>query len=371
MLLQRKWTAGLEGTLISNPDALLEGRTSIYDEVQRNVQEYLDTRYATKWGVIPRVVVKTKAGSLLYPRITPEAIYPFDSDTHQGNRNTLDPLEPMQLARENLKVMEEGINLSMAVEIPRNTWLANSVLVFYIMVFTFVLYGSYRVSARKIDQLSFRNQKALETANAKLTGAQQRLQNAEDKEREYQKEIKSLQGQVEIAGDKVRNIEDEALAEMEALEEKLRDSIAFREKIEEEVTRLRQELQHLESSQKTPSKKQQKEVKGTMKRFTTLYKNLELDPRAVEGFLNLPGELHLRAEELIHNMNEDSNTLTVKRKVFSKKGALPVFECEFAYRGRIYWRLRADGKAQILAIGSKNTQAKDLAYLERLLREKQ
>jgi hypothetical protein len=90
----------------------------------------------------------------------------------------------------------------------------------------------------------------------------------------------------------------------------------------------------------------------------------------VEGFLNLPNELDLRAEEFIHNMNEDSSTLTVRRKVFSKKGALPVLESEFAYRGRIYWKLRADGKAQILSVGSKNTQAKDLAYLERLLREK-
>jgi hypothetical protein len=370
-LIQKNWTTELEKRLVSDPSALLQGHIRIQDEVQRNIERYLDTQYATKLGVIPRIVVKTKTGTWLYPRITPEAIYPFDFDMAQRDLKTPGPLEPIQLARENLKIMEEGMSLSVTVQIPRNTWLANSVLVFYIFMFTFVLYYAYRASAREIERLGLRNREALEAANAKLTEAQQRLRDAADKEGGYQKEIENLRGKVEIAGAKVRNIEDEALAEMEALEEKLRDSIAFREKVEKEVTGLGQELEHLESSQKATSKKQQKQVKGTMKRFTTLYKNLEFDPRAVEGFLNLPNELHLRAEEFIHNMNEDSSTLTVRRKVFSKKGALPVLECEFAYRGRIYWRLRADGKAQILAIGSKNTQAKDLAYLERLLREQQ
>ena len=103
-----------------------------------------------------------------------------------------------------------------------------------------------------------------------------------------------------------------------------------------------------------------------MKRFKTLYKNIEIHSRAVEGFLNLESDLQLRAEELIHNMNEDSNRLTVRRKVFFKKGALSAFESEFAYRGRIYWKQGADGKAQILVIGTKNTQTKDLAYLESL-----
>ncbi|MBW2143377.1 MAG: hypothetical protein JRG75_03140, partial [Deltaproteobacteria bacterium] len=71
-------------------------------------------------------------------------------------------------------------------------------------------------------------------------------------------------------------------------------------------------------------------------------------------------------EELIHNMNVDSSKLTVKRKIFSKKGAAPTFECEFAYRGRVYWRPVAGTKTEILAIGTKNSQTKDLVYLENI-----
>jgi hypothetical protein len=86
----------------------------------------------------------------------------------------------------------------------------------------------------------------------------------------------------------------------------------------------------------------------------------------VEGFVSLQGDLQLRVEEVIHTMNQDSDRLSVKRKVFAKKGALPVFESEFGYRGRIYWKRAEDGKVHVLAIGTKNTQSKDLAYLERL-----
>ncbi len=174
-----------------------------------------------------------------------------------------------------------------------------------------------------------------------------------------------LRAELAIAGNNVRATEDEALEEMEAMEEKLQENVALRKKMENEVTHLRQELEHLESSRKATSRKQDKQIKSTMKRFRTLYKNLEFHPRAAEGFLSLQSDLQLRAEELIHVMNEDSSRLTVKRKVFSKKGALPVFGCEFAYRGRIYWKHSPDGKAQILAIGTKNTPAKDLAYLEK------
>ena len=63
-------------------------------------------------------------------------------------------------------------------------------------------------------------------------------------------------------------------------------------------------------------------------------------------------------------MNEDSSKLTVKRKLFSKKGADPSFECEFGYKGRIYWRPGPGTKTQVLVIGTKNSQTKDLAYLE-------
>jgi chromosome segregation ATPase len=196
--------------------------------------------------------------------------------------------------------------------------------------------------------------------------AEKRLHSVTDRERTYRREIENLKAELALASDAVRTTEGEALAEIEALETSLHESVALREELEKGVSHLQHELKRIESSRKTRTKKQHKQLNTSIKRFKTLYKNLEFHPRAIEGFLNLTNDLQLRAEEFIHNTNEDSTRLSVKRKVFSKKGTVPVFECEFAYRGRIYWKPGGSGKTQILVIGTKHTQTKDLAYLEGL-----
>ncbi len=365
-LIQGRWTTALERSLISDPSALLEGRIRIEDQLRRNIDIYMGTRYALRLGVVPSIVVKTKTGRRLYPKITPEALYPFDLDTSHGEEKPPGPLETIRVAKENLKIMEEGMSLSVTVRIPRNTWLANSILVFYVFVFSFLLYRTYQARASEAEHLHLRHRQALEAAHTRLNAAQEQLSAVADKEKAYQKEIKRLQAEITMASNKVRATEDEALEEMQVLEEKLQESVGLREKMEKEVANLGQELDHLESSRKATFKKQHKQIKSALKRFRTLYKNLEFHFRAAEGFLSLQSDLQLRAEELIHVINEDSGRLTVKRKVFSKKGALPAFESEFAYRGRLYWKRSPDGKVQILAVGTKNTQAKDLAYIESL-----
>jgi hypothetical protein len=56
--------------------------------------------------------------------------------------------------------------------------------------------------------------------------------------------------------------------------------------------------------------------------------------------------------------------VTVKRKVFSKKGKLNIFEAIFSYSGRIYFRKKDSNKMEIVAIGTKNTQEQDIAFME-------
>jgi len=366
VLFQKKWTAELQGVLISDSRSLLQGRISIEDEIQRNINTYLASRQTLRWGILPQIAVKTKTGRWLYPSPGQEMLYLFDSDTFPPEKPAPGPTEMLRVAERNLKIMDEGIDLSVTVRIPRNTWLANGTLLLYILAFTFLLYRAYRVSAREAWRIELSNQRALEAANEELTIAQQKLWDATGREKYYQKEVERFKTDLDLASDRVRETEDEALAEMEQLEKNLHENLALKEELELEVSRLGEELERIESSQKVSAKKRLKQINNTMKRFRTLYKNLEIQPRAVEGFLDLQSDLQLRAEELIHNINEDSDRLLVKRKVFSKKGATPAFECEFGYKGRIYWRPGSGTKTQLLVIGTKNSQTKDLAYLENL-----
>jgi hypothetical protein len=360
---QNEYTADLERVLISDPIALLQGQTRIQKEIPRNINDYLSGRRLLKWGMHLEVMVRTNTGRWLYPRVD----YDLSSSGELGSAGELSsPSEVLEIAQENMVIMDEGLNLAAEVEIPNNTWLANSILVFYIFLFAGVLYLVYMKRATEAEILSSKNQEALEAAATSLKQAEQKLKSLVDKEQDYQKEIDKLRAEVVKTSEELRHREDEALTEIETLEEKVQESLTLREEMEKEVLRLTEEMERLESASKPSPKKLQKQVDKTMKRFATLYKNLEFHPRSMEGYLKLRSDLQLRAEELIHNINEDSERLVTKRKVFARKGALPTFETEFAYRGRLYWKRTSSGKVQVLTIGTKNTQAKDLAFLESL-----
>ena len=51
------------------------------------------------------------------------------------------------------------------------------------------------------------------------------------------------------------------------------------------------------------------------------------------------------------------------RKVFGKGGKMDFLEITFAYSGRLYYQKDSQARKMIVAIGTKNTQEKDLAYL--------
>jgi hypothetical protein len=127
-----------------------------------------------------------------------------------------------------------------------------------------------------------------------------------------------------------------------------------------QVLHMREELDKVV----TKPKKMKKTLEAAAKRFTVLYKNLGFTERAVEGFLGLTGEFQLKAEEVIHKLNDDETAVPVKRKVFGKGGKMNVLEVVFSYSGRIYYQKDSHAKKVIVAVGSKNTQEKDLAYLE-------
>ena len=363
---QRTYTAELQKILISDPITLLQGQITIQQELQRNIDTYLKSLQATKWGVLLKVTVRTKTGRWLYPSVIIETFDQFSSGEFYQSGRLPSPAAVLEVAKENVKIMDEGISLEVTLQIPNNTWLANCILVFYIFLFAGVLYRAYIKSASESERLNLQNQEALEAASKRLEKAEQQLSSQTGKERDYHQEIEKLRSEVAKTSEQLQHTEDEALTEIETLEEKVQESLNLREEMELEVLRLKEEMERLESSPRPSPKKLEKQVPKAMKRFTTLYKNLEFQARAVEGYLSLRSDLQLRAEELIHNINEDSDRLVVKRKVFARKGAMPTLETEFAYRGRLYWKRTSGGKVRILAIGTKNTQSKDLAFLESL-----
>jgi hypothetical protein len=90
-----------------------------------------------------------------------------------------------------------------------------------------------------------------------------------------------------------------------------------------------------------------------------------LHERALKGFGELSEDMKLKCEEVIHQLNDNPQQVPVKRKVFGKKGIETILEVTFSYNGRLYYRSGKDQKTEVLAIGTKNSQEKDLGFLNR------
>ena len=365
IFFHNKWSAELREAIVSDTRPMMEGKKRIEDEIAGIIGHHIDKSLGIKAGIQAEIFVMTRTNRLIYPQSNFQKAGKFGPYIDHEEKKPASLEDMARIAENNQRILQEGIKLLLSVNIPRNSWLSIGILTMYIMLFVFLPYWAYLLKTKEARELAISKQKAIEAANKKLTETQEKLTEVSAREMKDQSEIKRLKSDLDLAGAKVRETENEALAELEILDKDLQKSIKLKEELENEVRCLEKELRKIESSPITTNK-QQKEIIDTTKRFKTLYKNLEISSRAIDGFMSLEANMQLQAEELIHALNEDGNNISVKRKVYTRKGALSVFECEFGRSGRLYWSTGPGGKRQAWVIGTKNTQSKDLAYVDKL-----
>ncbi len=92
-----------------------------------------------------------------------------------------------------------------------------------------------------------------------------------------------------------------------------------------------------------------------------------MNRKAISGFLQLNEDQQIKAEEIVSMLDKSPDNVTIKRKVFSgKKHKTTCFEILFAYNGRLYFKKEDNNIFEIVVIGTKNTQAKDMDFLHKL-----
>ena len=355
---QRSEAAALNRVMIRKQEALYEGRYSVKEEINRNLREYLSESLKYSLGMQLNILVKTSDDRLLYPAHEKR---PFQDSEEGGDFSDipLDSLNYMEVAADNYKILNEGLILSMDVQIRHNSWLANSVLIFYIFLSVLFLRYFIQKGIRENQREEEKRKAVIEQLGEALDSANARLREIEVKEKSYQRKISELK---KDKSDLARDV-DGLLEEMERLEEGLDGQRRLKEEMELKVVQLREDLERSKEKVQRPRPKKKK-VGTTQKRFKTLYKGLSFTDRAIEGFLSLSDEFQLKAEEIIHNLNEDDSLVSVKRKVFGKGGKINILEVDFSYSGRLYYQKDTKSKIKVVDIGTKNSQEKDLAYLE-------
>ena len=341
--LQKKYDREITNIYLSDMNNILNGLINIKDAIDDSITDYIHRNIFFKVGGKLDVNVTTKQGNILYPA------------TYQNA--TLDNFStnPTKLAEKNFSILNEGIIISVNVKIQHYSFLAFAILLFYLLIFLSGLYGYYRKISVKIQLEEIRNKEKLEHLH-ELESERLKQIDKLSEEREFllsdYDQLKSTFSKEKFQAEKT---EEDLFDEIETLENKLK-----------EIDGLKDKIQDLENSHQTIFKQKGKATGKLGKRFKVLYKNIDISDRALDSLNDMTDEMSLKAEEVIHQLNYEPALVPVKRKVFSKKGKTTSFEVVFAYNGRFYFRKSKDNRIEVLTIGSKNTQAKDLMFLDNI-----
>lgn len=352
--LKKRYANDIEDIYTGNTQSLFDGDITLKDAINKNIDHYLQSKIMIQWGVKTNITVTTKGNTILYPAI-------FDNQ-----KDTLLPPDPLQVAADNFKLMNEGLVIDVNVVLEHITFLSNVILAFYICISVIVLYIYYRSGIKKAMQEDTEKTKEIVRLQELEKTNTDTLKALVQDEKNLKSEIAKIKKNLKKERIKASINEDEMIKEIIQLEEKLNENLALENEKQEEIDALKEKIKFFENERLNDIKQKTKLFDSVRKRFKALYKNVTINERAINGFIDLTDDMKIKGEEIIHNLNNDPKMVPIKRKVFSKKRRTNVQEVIFSYKGRLYFRKTKENKIEILTIGTKNTQAKDLEFLDSL-----
>ncbi|RJP77123.1 MAG: hypothetical protein C4522_16070 [Desulfobacteraceae bacterium] len=344
----------IKDVYIGDSRLLFDGSVSVKDAVNQNITRYLREQWLVKMGLKLEVIVTTRKGTIIYPAI------------FEDPAAAVSPSDPMQIAAENYNLLNDGLVVHSDSEILYYKPISIVILFLYI--------GSSLVFMAVSSMRSFRKSKMEEMEKL---GIINRLIEREKRSLEILKTLGKKRNELNIRYDEIKDelekeklqaskTEDGMLEEIISLEEELNRNVGMQQEQQQEIDRLKAEIERFEKNGRKGKQKNKKGVDSTGRRFKALYKNVVINKKALDGFVSLPEDMKIKCEEVIHQLNENPEQIHIKRKVFSKKSNETVLEILFAYKGRLYFRRLSDQRVEILTIGTKNTQLKDLEFIDSL-----
>jgi hypothetical protein len=271
-----------------------------------------------------------------------------------------------QVATENYALMSEGLIIKVQTRFKHFQMVSNFILGVYLLLSVMILYFHYQSAMRKIqDEDRERMSEIDRLRKMERTNTESLEASIQERDR-LKSEFDILKATLEDEKKRAGRDEDELFNEIESLETKLNQNLELQNIQKAEIEELKEQIKQYQQGQVKTDKQKIKTSDVARKRFNTLYKNLGFHNRAINGYAELSDELKMKAEEVIHQLNADPGLVKIKRKVFGGKDQKTVLEVLFGYKGRLYFRNTKDKRIEVLAIGTKNTQARELEFLARL-----
>lgn len=352
--LTQTYSNDIENEYLGDTRPLLRGDYHLRDAINNNIDRYLQQQKIIRWGVRTDVWVATRQNTILYPTVFDDS---GDMLVNQDRR---------AVAAENFKLMNEGIIVRVKVTLERSSLLVISIFSFYALISVLILSRHYRTVSSKAKFEELKREREIDRLMEIEKKHAARLKALREDKQYLSTEFIRIKKKLAEDKEKMSRNEDEMINEIISLEEKVQKSLRLYEEQQKENETLREMIHQYEKEHQKSGKQKVKAAATIRKRFKILYKHLHFQQRALEGLANLPEDMKNKAEEIIHQLNADAAIVQVKRKVLMKKNPRPVLEVPFAYNGRLYFTKNRDNHIEILAVGTKNTQAKDLAFIDHM-----
>lgn len=353
--IDETYAVEMENEYLGDTALLLNGSKRLQDSIHDNINRYLQNKILNSSGVKIDITVSTKKGRLIYPGI-------FEDEP-----NSYITPDSTVIASENYKLMNEGLTLKLDAKVEHNKFLSNGILAGLIVISLVVLYLHYRSVTYRIEHDELEKSREMSRLLELEAHSNQKLKNLDREQAKLTAELSRLKATLEDQKNKATRNEDELFDELEVLEGKFDANLSLQVEQQQEIGNLKEQLRQYETEKLKVHKKKTKAIQIAGKRFETLYKNLKFADRAFEGFIELNEDLKIKAEEMIQLLNHDPGQVSIKRKVFiGKRDKKNIMEVIFGYKGRLYFRNLKDSRIEVLAIGTKNTQAREIEFLNKL-----
>jgi len=276
-------------------------------------------------------------------------------------------------------------NVDVQVDVPVDSLLAGGIWVGLGTILIPFLFLHQRRMARREEALynaaltardsTLERARSIQTELEKVQGRLSRLEPAErahaDEIAKLEHERSDLERRLKGLTNRERSLRDKAARfgdlerERRALEDLLDEAVQDLDQKDHEITSLNERLKT--AAKTAPSGGRSRNAEQLGKRMRTLYRNLEVDDRALQDMVALGDEsLRLRAEESLKRLDDASDQAAVRRKVGGLPSHLHIFELGFAGKGRIYYARGKQRAFRVLKVGGKASQKQDLEYLSRL-----
>ncbi len=355
--LSRRYSSQIQDILIGDSKPLLDGSIFLEEQIANNIHRFLiDDRVLRFTGLGLNILVTTSQGKILYP-----AYLDVNSPAMEMN----DEFEGQVIAKKNFELLNNGLEVKVEANLDHGSFIGNIILFLYFGISFSVFLIFYKIGSFKASLDRKKNMQLITDLQKEDEIHKQILDDLKKERQGLFENIKALNTKYQEDRRKAIINEEEMFDEIISLEEKFNAFIEFKQAKEKEIEELKSKIQIYER-RKTP-KLRRNEFDFILKRFSALYKTIEMNRKALTGFLTLDEDHQIKVEEIIHMLDRDPDKVIIKRKVFSgKKNRTTCFEVLFAYNGRLYFTKNEKNMIEILVIGTKNTQTKDMEFVHNL-----